>query len=57
MTDLATVAANLRSIEDMALRLEDRAIDRSNSRDMPGGDALVNLASVGSMAVWGRTRR
>lgn len=46
MTDLATVAANLRSIEDMALRLEDRAIDRSNSRDMPGGDALVNLGGT-----------
>lgn len=54
MTDLATVAANLRAIEDMALRLESRAIDRAGARDIPGGEAMVNLASVGSLADWQR---
>lgn len=54
MTDLPTVAKNLRDIEDMALRLESRAIDRAGARDIPGGDAMVNLASVGSLADWGR---
>lgn len=50
----ADVASSLRAIESMALRLEDRAIDRSTDREMPGGDALVNLASVGSMTDWQR---
>lgn len=54
MTDMATVANHLRLIEEMAQRLEARAVDRSNSRDLTGGDAMVNLASVGSMADWKR---
>lgn len=51
MSDTAGVAANLRAIEEMALRLEARAIDRAGARDLPGGDSMVNLASVGSMSV------
>lgn len=54
MTDMATVATNLRDIEDMAHRLEARAIDRATAREMPGGDAMVNLASVGSLGDWQR---
>jgi len=54
MTDLATVAANLRAIEDMALRLEARAIDRAGAKGIPGGEAMVNLASVGSVVDWAR---
>lgn len=52
MSDLAAVTAALRAIEEMALHLASRAVDRSNARDMPGGDALVNLAPVASPRRW-----
>lgn len=54
MSDMAAVATNLRAIEDMALRLEARAVDRAGARDIPGGDAMVSLASVGSLTDWQR---
>jgi hypothetical protein len=50
----ATVALDLRDIVDMASRLEARAMDRANDRTMPGGEAMVNLAGVGSMRDWQR---
>lgn len=53
MSDIrAKVAANLRAIEDMAGRLEQRAIDRATDRELPGGDAMVALATVGSIRDW-----
>lgn len=47
------VSANLRAILDMAERLEARAIDRAGD-DIPGGEAMVNLALVADMTVWER---
>lgn len=52
MSAQSDVASNLRAIEDMAARLRDRAIDRSNARDIPGGDAMVELCHVGSIETW-----
>lgn len=49
---MATVAANLRTIEDMAARLEARAVDRARDHQMPGGEAMVELAYVGSLETW-----
>lgn len=54
MSDMSSVAINLRAIEDMAERLESRAVDRSQDREMPGGDAMVSLAGVGSIRDWQR---
>lgn len=48
------VSANLRAIADMAQRLEERAIDRADDHDLPGGEAMVNLAPVADMSVWER---
>jgi hypothetical protein len=44
----------LDEIADMAQRLESRAISRAGDKEMPGGEAMVNLASVGSVAIWAR---
>lgn len=54
MTTLSDVSKNLDAIQDMAARLEARAIDRANDKLMPGGDAMVLLASVGSRHDWER---
>lgn len=54
MSTQADVAKNLRKIEDMATRLEQRAVDRAGAKDMPGGDAMVALAGVGSIRDWMR---
>lgn len=54
MTNPSDVSKNLDAIQDMAARLEARAIDRANDKLMPGGEALVNLAGVGSKQVWER---
>lgn len=48
----AQVAQDLAAIQDMASRLEARAIDRSRDRELPGGAALVELAHVGSLETW-----
>lgn len=54
MTTTNDVAKNLRAIEDMAPRLEARAIDRATDRHIPGGDAMVALAGVSSLRDWNR---
>lgn len=55
------VASDLRAITDMASRLRARAIDQarrhvgtSDDSGIPGGEATVNLAGVGSMTDWAR---
>lgn len=58
MTDLPTVAAQLRLIEEMAQRLEARAMDQgrrvtsTGDRGIPGGEAMVNLAPIASPRQW-----
>lgn len=49
----AKVSADLKAILDMADRLEARAIDRADD-DIPGGEAMVNLAPVADMTIWSR---
>lgn len=47
-----TVAQHLRAILDMAAMLGDRAHDLADDPDIPGGDAMVNLASVANLEAW-----
>jgi hypothetical protein len=54
VSSMSEVATNLRKIEDMAQRLEQRAVDRAGAKEMPGGDAMVALAGVGSIRDWTR---
>lgn len=51
MTTQVQVARDLKAILDMATRLPERAVDLQ-AGSLLGGEALVNLAGVGSMATW-----
>lgn len=46
-------SSDLRAIIDMAHRLEARAVDLAGA-EIPGGEAIVNLADVADMNTWGR---
>jgi hypothetical protein len=46
------VARNLSAIEDMTAQLLTQAVHKANDRTMPGGDAMVALASVASPEAW-----
>lgn len=46
------VARNLSAIEDMTAALLTQAVHKANDREMPGGDAMVALASVASPEAW-----
>lgn len=46
------VARNLSAIEDMTAQLLTQAVHKANDREMPGGDAMVALASVASPEAW-----
>jgi len=47
-------SASLRTIINMAHRLDSRALDLANSSLMPGGAAMVNLAHVADLDTWAR---
>lgn len=52
MTDMVTVARNLREIERLANELQAQAIADSRSRLMPGGRAMVAMAPVANLEAW-----
>lgn len=47
-----TVAQNLTAIVELSERLEDQAINDANDHLMPGGLAMVALASVSNLEAW-----
>lgn len=50
------ILTNLSAVEDMFGRLRDAAIDRANSRLMPGGDPMVMLGPVADVEAMGYMR-
>lgn len=49
---VSAVSADLASMLDMAALLGERGADLGDNPEMPGGDAMVNLAGVASLAEW-----
>lgn len=49
---VAAVSRNLRAIGTMAAALGERALDLADHPEIPGGDAMVNLAHIGSHEAW-----
>lgn len=51
-TEVTKVARNLSAIEDMTAQLLTQAVHKANDSLMPGGVAMVSLASVASPEAW-----
>lgn len=51
-TEVTKVARNLSAIEDMTAALLTQAVHKANDAAMPGGAAMVSLASVASPEAW-----